>query len=87
MKNSLLLKLAVIPSVFATPVFADSAQQISRTEMMKLYFACKADIDKFCSGIEPGEGRLAMCLGEHKADVSQTCIQAATPYMKDQKAD
>jgi len=35
--------------------------------------ACKADMDKFCSGTEPGEGRVLACLHEHKDALSTGC--------------
>ena len=38
--------------------------------------ACKADTDQFCAGIEPGGGRLAGCLKEHKSELSSGCLSA-----------
>jgi hypothetical protein len=35
--------------------------------------ACKADAEKLCPGVKPGEGRIAQCLKEHKKDVSPEC--------------
>jgi hypothetical protein len=37
---------------------------------------CAADIEKHCSGVAMGEGRILMCLEENAADVSDTCKQA-----------
>ena len=37
---------------------------------------CEADIEKHCSGVAMGEGRILMCLEENAADVSDTCKQA-----------
>jgi len=34
---------------------------------------CKADAEKLCAGIEPGEGRIVKCLKEHEAQVSPAC--------------
>lgn len=37
--------------------------------------ACRGDVEKFCKGVEPGEGRLIKCLQEHKAELSKDCAQ------------
>lgn len=34
---------------------------------------CKADREKFCSQIEPGDGRVVKCLKEHKDELSPSC--------------
>lgn len=39
--------------------------------------ACKEDIAKFCSGIEKGGGKIAKCLKEHSADLSEGCKEHA----------
>ena len=38
--------------------------------------ACKADAEKLCQGIRPGQGRIANCLIEKKDQVSPGCRQA-----------
>lgn len=34
---------------------------------------CKADIEKFCKDVKPGEGRIIACLKEHEAELSADC--------------
>ncbi|PKM98082.1 MAG: hypothetical protein CVU79_05195 [Elusimicrobia bacterium HGW-Elusimicrobia-3] len=34
---------------------------------------CAADAAKFCKDVKPGEGRVAACLKEHQAELSQAC--------------
>lgn len=36
---------------------------------------CKAEREKFCKDIKPGEGRILACLKEHKKDLSKECSQ------------
>lgn len=48
--------------------------------------ACAGDIQKYCAGIEQGEGRIAKCLREHKTQLTPGCsegMQAATKQMKE----
>jgi hypothetical protein len=35
--------------------------------------ACKADAQKLCSDVQPGEGKLLECLKTHQADLSPAC--------------
>lgn len=35
--------------------------------------ACAEDVKKLCSGVKPGEGRIAQCLKEHVQDLSPNC--------------
>ena len=38
--------------------------------------ACKADYQKFCSGVSHGGGRILECLNSHKSEISPACQQA-----------
>lgn len=35
--------------------------------------ACAPDIEKFCKGIPPGEGKIAMCLKQNQTGLSPAC--------------
>jgi exonuclease VII small subunit len=37
---------------------------------------CRADIDSKCADVQPGQGRIAQCLADHKGSLSQPCTQA-----------
>ena len=34
---------------------------------------CKADEEKFCKDVKPGEGRIIACMKAHEAELSDTC--------------
>lgn len=38
--------------------------------------ACMADIQKLCSGVQPGGGRIMQCMREHQDQVSDGCKTA-----------
>lgn len=44
--------------------------------------ACRADMQKYCAGIEPGQGRIRACLREHINQVAEECkivLMASAP--------
>jgi len=41
--------------------------------------ACRGDIQKYCRGLAPGQGRLVKCLEAHEKDLSETCRQRLKP--------
>lgn len=68
--------------VFFTSLFlfagvaAASAQTMSYADAIsQLAAACKADLAKYCKGVELGGGRLKACLDGHQAVVSPGCQQ------------
>jgi hypothetical protein len=36
-------------------------------------YPCAGDVAKFCGNVRPGEGRQALCLKEHQAQLSPAC--------------
>ena len=53
----------------------DSATQLERI-MEALSYAineCDSDLEKYCSNVEPGEGRLLTCLDKNSKTVSTAC--------------
>jgi len=56
----------------------DAAVQLERAVAALSYVAneCDADLEKYCSSIAPGEGRLLECLEKHDKQVSGRCKQA-----------
>ena len=41
--------------------------------LMEAQQICAGDTEKFCKGIQPGEGRIARCLKEHIQEISPNC--------------
>ena len=42
----------------------------------KMRAACAADVQKFCAGVERGNGALRQCLRAHRAELSSDCVSA-----------
>lgn len=38
--------------------------------------ACKQDIEKYCSQVPPGEGRIKACMKQHLHQLSEPCKEA-----------
>jgi hypothetical protein len=38
--------------------------------------ACKPDVEKFCSDVKAGGGRIISCMRQHKDELSQACKDA-----------
>ena len=68
------IRNALMPIVFALSavgVAADAGAQAKKGDG-----PCAADYQKFCAGVQPGEGRIARCMAGHKAELSPACQSA-----------
>jgi hypothetical protein len=56
----------------------EAAAQLEQFAEALTYLAtsCWDDLEKYCGDVEMGEGRVATCLLDHKAEVSDACSQA-----------
>ena len=70
MKSALIVFAAVQAFSSAIALAADQPQGNSPR------VACKADVEKLCSGMQPGGGRIAGCLKQNEAQVSAACKEA-----------
>jgi hypothetical protein len=56
-----------------TPAAAQSATPEQRAAVET---ACKADVTKLCPDVQPGGGRIAVCLRQNEKQVSTQCREA-----------
>jgi len=56
----------------------DAAAQLERAVAALSYVAneCDADLDKYCSAVAPGEGRLLDCLEKQSKQLTKRCKEA-----------
>jgi hypothetical protein len=47
--------------------------------------ACKADVEQFCSQVQPGEGRILACLKEHQSQLQPACQEKLPQWEKFQQ--
>lgn len=59
----------------------DAAPKISRQQAIKIIRACRSDFETLCPDVEPGEGRAARCLMQHREDLSTGCSTAVRSAM------
>ena len=64
----------VAPSAHAQTEMAKSAIAKAEAVLGQLKDACAADIQKFCSMVTPGEGRLLLCMMAHEDKISDKCF-------------
>jgi hypothetical protein len=57
----------------AVSVLAVSVLTVSAAMAQTRTGACEPDIKKACADVKPGEGRIAACLKQHIAEVSDAC--------------
>jgi hypothetical protein len=66
----------VVLSFLIGGVCAAAAQTLSYADAVdQLAVACRADLAKYCKGVELGNGRLRACLDAHQNVVSPRCQQ------------
>lgn len=68
---------ALAQNAVTPPTAAPSAPSPSlKVARAKMRAACAADLQKFCAGVERGNGALRQCLRTHRAELSSDCISA-----------
>ena len=54
-------------------------QKAAWARMKTIGEACKEDTERFCSSVEPGEGRILRCLQKNKESLTPECSAELTP--------
>ena len=70
------------PSSTQSPAQSPPAQMPSQEAVAAARAACETDIQKLCAGVQPGGGRILVCLKQHKDQVSDGCKQAVIKATK-----
>ena len=65
-----------------SPPQSQPAQAPSQQAVADARTACETDIQKLCTGVQPGGGRILACLKQHKDQVSDGCKQAVVKATK-----
>ena len=76
---------AALSGAAATTVFVVSATPVPAQERAAIMHACAGDIERLCAGIQPGGGRIKMCMKKKIAKVSAPCINAVLQAMAAEK--
>jgi hypothetical protein len=70
--------LLAVPAVMAADAAAGGAAAPGSN-------ACKADAEKLCPGVQPGEGRIKACFKQHKDQLSPECKNEISQAAKKRK--
>jgi Cysteine rich repeat len=73
--SRLSIAFVVLATGLSTSVFAQNLTSQQRT-------ACKADYEKYCSGVTPGGGRIIACLNKQHDSLSEACKKVLDAQMK-----
>jgi hypothetical protein len=46
---------------------------VVKAKLDALYAACQTDVQKFCAGVEQGQGRVIKCLKKNAPSLSDSC--------------
>lgn len=77
-RSSVLVAAGIAFAVFSHGAAAQSPDLQARlaAAIGKIEAACRDDINKYCSQVTPGEGRLILCMQAHEDKVSGACDYA-----------
>lgn len=79
----MLVRIPAVLLMISAALSVAAADTPRNQEIAALRTACKADIERLCPDVEPGQGRLKECLMSHKEQMSVGCIEALRKFKKE----
>jgi hypothetical protein len=73
--SRLSIAVVVFAAGLSTEAFAQNLTSEQRT-------ACKADYEKYCSGVMPGGGRIIACLNKQRDSLGEACKKVLDAQMR-----
>lgn len=67
------MRFSIVALALVSTALAGGQASAQQNDVMTY---CKADIERLCKGVQPGEGRLMACLQTHSKQMSVGCAQA-----------
>jgi hypothetical protein len=83
MVSAMLLGMKRIERFLILIAFLMANSAIADPPKVPAHNPCSDDIDKYCSDVTPGGGRLAKCMKDHAAELSSGCKTFGKKYKKE----
>ena len=68
----MLIRQLIVASLSLAVIWLPGSTQAANAPLA----LCKADAERICAGIAPGDGKIIACLKQHKNEVSVGCAKA-----------
>ncbi|MDH4439685.1 MAG: cysteine rich repeat-containing protein [Rhizobium sp.] len=71
-----ILPAILLLSALAGPAAAQQGMTLTpegRAKLMEAARLCRPDIERFCAEVKRGEGRILLCLADHRAELTPDC--------------
>jgi len=85
MEGEQLMRVLFLMTIAAVMLGASGSSAHPEMQLQAVRQACHADVQKFCQGIRPGQGRIRACLRSNKDRVSDGCKSAVAALIQTRK--
>ena len=68
----MLIRQLTVASLLSLAVISPGSTQAAKAPLA----LCKADAERICAGVAPGNGKIIACLKQHRDEVSVGCAKA-----------